>query len=195
MAEAAQSIAERQGAILAELSELGLSLARDLQARALRAEDDSAARDLALAFHAVARTLRQTLALETRLAREHAADLRQHELDEDRRRPMRVLDRKSLIRNAVSPLIWNESEEEGDSDGLFDDLEEYLHQAACSPTFLEDPIEPYIAKIRTALGLPANDDADADAAEDPPLERAHRLPARPFHPCHPGKRAALVRDP
>lgn len=52
---------ERQERILAELSELGLALARDLQARALAADDAAEATELGLAFHRVARSVRLRL--------------------------------------------------------------------------------------------------------------------------------------
>jgi len=50
--------------ILAELSELGLALARDLQACALAADEASDKADLSLAFQRTSRSVRQTLALE-----------------------------------------------------------------------------------------------------------------------------------
>ena len=58
---------EKQEALLGELADLGMSLARDLHARALAASDDAVACDLALAFHRISRSLRQTLALQSRL--------------------------------------------------------------------------------------------------------------------------------
>src|ERR1700761_3531589 len=60
---------ERQDAVLAELSELGLTLARDLHARALAAETPVEAEKLALAFPRVSRGVRQTCALELKLER------------------------------------------------------------------------------------------------------------------------------
>src|SRR5215218_9053697 len=64
---------ERQDRILGELSELGLALARDLQARALAAETVAEAADLGLAFQRVALSVRQALALEAKLERDRQA--------------------------------------------------------------------------------------------------------------------------
>src|ERR1700761_5768781 len=64
---------ERQDAVLAELSELGLTLARDLHARALASETVQEAEKLSLAFQRVSRGVRQTFALELKLDRARKA--------------------------------------------------------------------------------------------------------------------------
>jgi ABC-type enterochelin transport system substrate-binding protein len=68
MADAARR--ERQDAVLAELSELGPTLARELHARALAAETPQDAEKLALAFQRVSRGVRQTFALELKFERD-----------------------------------------------------------------------------------------------------------------------------
>ncbi|HVI30674.1 hypothetical protein, partial [Phenylobacterium sp.] len=60
---------DRHSAMLAELAAMSLTLARDLQNRALEAETPEEAAKLAAAFHRVARGLRQTLALELKVIR------------------------------------------------------------------------------------------------------------------------------
>src|SRR5690349_3387401 len=111
-------MAERHGRVLAELSELGLGLARDLQARALAAEDVKTAADLGLAFHRIARSVRQTLALEARLerdreraAREAAQAAAEAAAAEPRRTP-RVARRLVEVRAAVERVICAETEGE-----------------------------------------------------------------------------------
>ena len=60
MCEAPKEMVERQGRMLAELSELGMSLARRTHERAMQAEDPDKAERLALAFHRLSRSVRQT---------------------------------------------------------------------------------------------------------------------------------------
>ncbi|WP_334165496.1 hypothetical protein, partial [Phenylobacterium sp.] len=60
---------DRHSAMLAELAAMSLTLARDLQNRALEADTPAEAAKLAAAFQRVARGLRQTLALELKVIR------------------------------------------------------------------------------------------------------------------------------
>lgn len=63
------SAQDRHSAMLAELAAMSLTLARDLQNRALEADTPADAAKLAAAFHRVSRGLRQTLALELKVIR------------------------------------------------------------------------------------------------------------------------------
>src|SRR5437588_328968 len=68
--------------ITGRLAELGMALAEDLQAAALAAEEPAQKAALADGFHKLSRSVRQSLALEARLAREAQ---RAHRDAEDRR--------------------------------------------------------------------------------------------------------------
>ena len=60
---------ERHLHMLAELAEIGMDLAREVRRQALdTSEDAPSAADLALTFSRIARAVRQTVALESRLA-------------------------------------------------------------------------------------------------------------------------------
>ncbi|WP_374470565.1 hypothetical protein [Phenylobacterium sp.] len=112
---------DRHSAVLAELAAMSLTLARDLQNRALEAESVADATRLAAAFQQVSRGLRQTLALELKviryrdeLAREAAA------ADEECAAVERMLAenhaeavrrRGEQIRSRVSHAIWFEEED------------------------------------------------------------------------------------
>jgi hypothetical protein len=156
--------AERRDGLLTRLADLGMSLAEDLHARALAAKDDKSANDLALAFHRISRSVRQTLALEARFerdaklaAREEARQLASETLD-------RVQKKRSQIRRAISRDVW--SEYEGDeAEALLDDLDAWVFEASEDDGFLDDPAETLIARIRENLGLAAND-AEARAEPD-----------------------------
>ena len=93
----ATDIAERHAQVLAELAELGLGVARRLAELALTAETPKEAADLGVAFHRVSRSVRQTLALDAKLARDHlrlGAEVRE-EAQADRR--VRLERRKGQI--------------------------------------------------------------------------------------------------
>jgi hypothetical protein len=146
---------ERHSRVLAELSELGLSLARDLHARALAAEDLSEAAGLSLAFHRISRSVRQSLALEARLVRE-----RERRADAERAQAAEGTSalrhaRKARVRAAVERLVWTETEDEDEAERLIEDLGNLLDEEALAPAFLEGSVEVQIERIRRALGLAA----------------------------------------
>jgi hypothetical protein len=148
----APEMAERHGRVLTELAELGLGLARRLAARAEASQDDAAAEALALAFHRVSRSVRLTLALESRLAGERRQGLR-----EDRVLTARAVEaRKDQVRAALTRAVQAERETD-DAERLLDELDERLDEDALFDRFLAGPVEACIARIRADLGLPAND--------------------------------------
>ncbi|MBJ7413261.1 MAG: hypothetical protein JHD15_23285, partial [Phenylobacterium sp.] len=61
---------ERHGRVLAELAEVGMTMVRRLSEAMLQARDPQTQAQLGLAFHRASRAVRQTLALEFRLAQE-----------------------------------------------------------------------------------------------------------------------------
>ncbi|MDB5419796.1 MAG: hypothetical protein JWP50_3215, partial [Phenylobacterium sp.] len=122
---------ERHGRILAELAELGLGSARDLQQRQLAAETPKDAAVLASALHRISRSVRQCLALEARLER----DARRQEI-EDRddvraETERRVGKRRDRIKAAVERLVWTEYED-SEANVLVDDLDMLLDQEELS---------------------------------------------------------------
>jgi hypothetical protein len=149
----ASDMAERHGRILAELSELGLGLARDLQQRALAAETPEAAADLAAGFHRISRSIRQTLALEARLERERRRRAQEDESEALRQRPQRAEQRAAEVRKAVERLIWTEAESEERAEELLADLDDYLAWEITSETFLAEPLEAYVARVCEELGI------------------------------------------
>lgn len=151
----------RHGRILAELSELGLALARDFQARALATVDDTAAAGLGLAFHRAARSVRQSVALEARLERDRRRDDREAKAFAARDTQDRVLKRKAQARAAVTRLIWTEAEGE-EAEALLEDLEDRLSEVALDDDFSRGPLETDITRLSADLGLcPADPDAQA----------------------------------
>jgi hypothetical protein len=167
---------ERQGRVLADLAELGLELARDLKARALAAGTREDAEGLALAFHRMSRSVRLTLALESRLVRER------HEAVKVRRGEVAraVQARKAQVQAALARQVYDERESD-EAERLLDELDERLEEAGLYEAFAEGPVEACIARLRADLGLAANDQSLLPSREKvaakPPDEGAHRLSA------------------
>lgn len=147
---------ERQDRILAELSELGLVLARDLQACALAADEISDKADLSLAFHRTSRSVRQTLALEARLERDRRTAEREDHQARQHAESVCAGRRKAQVKLAVERLIWSEFEE-SEAEILLGDLDDHLERDTLSGAFAGDePVEIHIARLCQELGVTAS---------------------------------------
>ena len=157
----------RQDRTLAELSELGLELARGLQVWALAAETAGEAQALSLAFHRTSRSVRQTIALEAKLDRDRRGQDRDDRRAAEQRDGARTVRRRQQLRLAVERAIWTEVE--GDvAEHLVDHLDDLLEEDALDDGFLEGPVEAQIARLRADLGLPA--EAPTDVTLPPALD-------------------------
>ena len=145
---------ERQDRILAELSELGLTLARGLHGRALAAETAEEAQALSLAFHRISRSVRQSIALEAKLDRERRRQDHDERREATRRDEASATRRKAQVRLTVERAIWTEAEGL-EAERLLDDLDDLLEEGALGDGFLDEPVEALIARIQDDLGLVA----------------------------------------
>ena len=143
--DTASDTSELHARDLAELTALGMALARDLQAAALAAEEAEEKAGLAAAFHRVARTVRQSMALQARLAREA-----RREVIEIEREAAAV--RKAQVRARVRNMVWNEAEP-CDCPALLDDLDDRLSDAEHRPGFAGEALDAAVARLRGELGL------------------------------------------
>jgi hypothetical protein len=164
----------RQGMILQELAGLGMALARDLQARALAAESNEEAVKLAGAFHRVARAVRQTLALEPRLVRDHTRNRREAEVETARETAERTERKKARLKLTLERLVWSEVESV-EAERLVDDLDELIEAAALADGFDDEPFEALVETIRAGLGLAAAAVYSLDGKSVPP----HAAPEAP----------------
>jgi hypothetical protein len=175
---------ERQDRILAELSELGLTLARGLHGRALAAETAEEAQALSLAFHRISRSVRQTIALETKLDRERSRQDSDDRREAARRNEASATRRKAQVRLAVERAIWTEAEGL-EAERLLDELDDVLEEGALSDGFLDDPVA-LIARIQDDLGLAAANVRPRPAGgvheQGIPPDAAETWPADPV-PC------------
>jgi D-serine deaminase-like pyridoxal phosphate-dependent protein len=159
----------RAEAMLGELAELGLMVAKELAVRVRESEDVDQTVALAGAFQKVSRVVRLTLALDFKLerdaAREAQAEAQQAEAEAAQLRqaeavrapppvPNATEVRKTRVSNLLTQLLWNESE--GDSeefDILLEDLSARLDEAARSPDFETTPIETLARRIAADMGV------------------------------------------
>jgi hypothetical protein len=164
-------MAERHRLMLGELAELSLSLARRLHGQALAAETPAEAERTALSFHRISRSLRQTLALEARLARDHARAGVEAERRAEETRQARTDARRRQVQGAVEGLIWTEVER-SDSHEALRRLKLVLDVEAEETGFIEAPLDVLVAGVCQGIGLPVAwsgpvdlGDFDPDAAE------------------------------
>jgi hypothetical protein len=166
----------RTEAMLGELAELSLGVARELATRVRESEDAGETVALAGAFQKMSRVVRLTLALDAKLEREAARDAaadaelaRQTqaaaEVDAALRRagfpgaaasssPDPLAARKARVRGLMNRLLWTESEgEEEDYEVLVEDLNARLDEAALSPDFETLPIEALARRVIADMGL------------------------------------------
>ena len=207
-ADPARDRAERHLRTLQELAEIGMGLAREVarQASDQTAETPSAP-DFALAFSRIARAVRQTVALEARLAegRQTGETGRAALAVSDRWRSAR---RRRQVKELVGEIIEAEATE-FDAERLYDDLDDRMEEGDEDADFADRPIGELVARICRDLGVTpdwslfedddwaiaerrernegspyaaagAADDRQDDAPSDPPWP-AHDPPGKASH--------------
>lgn len=168
-------MAERHGRVLAELTELGLSLARALHDKAVTAEDPKLANDYALAFQRVSRSVRQSMALEAKLERDRrraAAEARDYPVsraaEQARELARAVFVRKAEVRSRLRSELWDEYENLDDA-AVEATIAGDIEREAALETFLAEPageqVERLLAALRAVLDASAAG-ADAPACAD-----------------------------
>jgi hypothetical protein len=166
MSNSAQEMADRHSRMLADLAELTLTAARDLQVRLVKAETPSEAAELGLAFQRVSRSLRQTLLLEGKLAREHRAGDREEAAAAQKAREAGLRERKDRLRSAVTREIAEACESLEEAEDFATSLEQMLDGYVLDPEFADASLDELAEVICQDLGLPALAD-EPDAAEGP----------------------------
>jgi hypothetical protein len=164
--QSATDMAETHAAILGELAQFGLDLARKLHGQGMAAETPEETAELARAFHSVARTVRQTLALEARLMRDAKRQEREDRNEAEGRERLEAYAaeqaahapyaaRKSRIVAVIDRILATEYEDEDEAERLSDEIADRLGEDACVAGFLDQPIDEQIAGLCRDFGLPA----------------------------------------
>ncbi len=165
----ASIIPDRDEAMLAELAEMDLSLARKLHACALAAEDPQVVSDLARGYQRVARSLRQTLALTAQLKRDRMAEAVENPPPRPRLDPVHVLKRCDDVRVAVRRIIWDEQEGEH-ADYLHDLVDDRLAHWAHTDAVGHRDLDGDIAAMCLDFSLTAKGAAAWRDLPDPEFE-------------------------
>jgi hypothetical protein len=184
----------RAEAMLGELAELSLMVARELAVRLRESEDVDETVALAGAFHKATRVVRLTLALDAKLERDAARDAAaeaqaalQIQAETERRADARaraaaalepadpVEARKDRVRGLLKRLLWNESEgDDEDYEVLVEDLDARLDEAALSADFATLPIETLARRVIADMGL--SGELTLSVCEAPAGDGAERRP-------------------
>ena len=159
-----ESRAERHLRLLQELAEIGMDIARAVRAEAV-AEDDPAERapsrfggaEFGLVYSRIARAVRQTLALEARIAEDIDKARVEHERCRVDVAQLVFQQRQEDIRDFVAQAIEAEAVErhtpDGDVERLLDDLDERLEDGNYDDALADAPIAELVARICDDLGV------------------------------------------
>jgi ribosomal protein S9 len=161
--QSATDMAETHAAVLGQLAQFGLDLARKLHGQGMAAETPEETAELAKAFHSVARTVRQTLALEARLMRDAKRQEREDRTEAEGRQRLEAdaaeqaahapyAARKSRIVSVIDRILATEYEDEAER--LSDEIADRLGEDARDAGFLDQPIDEQIAGLCRDFGLP-----------------------------------------
>ncbi|WP_293352149.1 hypothetical protein, partial [Phenylobacterium sp.] len=113
---------------------------------------------LVKAFHTISRSVRQTVALEARLARQQALDAREAErvaAATPPRKPSGVeLSRRiDTVRDAVTRVIWHETETDDTIAWLEEMMDEAIAEGCLRDDFCAEPLDDHIARLCQEMGL------------------------------------------
>ena len=154
--ETDEARAERHLAVLKELTEIGLKLARAVCAQATgEAAPDAPAivsTDLGLTASRIARAIRQTVALEAKLIEDRRAGQTKRAAELAQETKVRAWLRKSKVQDIVERAI--EAQESGtEAERLLSDLTERLMDPDDEALFADRPLPDLVARICRDLGI------------------------------------------
>src|SRR3990167_4933397 len=169
------AMAQRHSSNLAELAEIGMLMARDLRNDLETPETKAGA---VARFPAIARTVRQCVALEAKLCRDQVRQDREQAEDDARQLKQRLRRRKAEVRLHMERVIcetFPDCGDEANDEALIrlEDLRDRLADALLAPDFADRPFHEVVAALHAALGLPPPDAlAEGEAVTDPPAGHA-----------------------
>lgn len=149
-----QEIAEKHARILGEIAAFGLDLARKLHDQAMAAEEPQVTADLAKAFHAVSRTLRQTMLLEARVVSDGEGLARQARAAAEAAACAPVEARVARISQVIGRITEAAYDDTDEGDRIYEEVTDRLEEDKLEPGFLDQPIDAQIERLCKAFGLP-----------------------------------------
>ena len=109
--------------------------------------------------------MRQTIALEMKLARDRKALAREDGVDAAGARAARIKQRRLRLRSTVRHMLWTEVESD-EAELLVDQLDDFLSEGALDDTFADAPFDDQVVSLRAALGLPPAPPDEGDDGGD-----------------------------
>jgi len=150
----AADIAAEMDPGLKALFQAGLELSLQLQADAMCADSAEERSKLALSFHRMSRSVRQTAALRMKIAREAERSGREASAEVVRLETVRLAKRRRHVKAEVESLIWSEAEADETEQHLRSELEDLLEiESQDEDTFLGEPAEAQIQRLAHRIGL------------------------------------------
>jgi hypothetical protein len=160
----------RRGAVLAELAEIGMAMARGLRDEMEAAETPETKARAMAGFTKIARTVRQCVALEARLERDAARAAVEAQAREDGHLQRRIRRRKAHVTRWIQRAICNDAQDDDEGDDLaaerMEDLRERLDENLLDADFADRPLGEVVALLCADLGLDP-DRILGDKGEDP----------------------------
>lgn len=178
----ALNITEEEAQGLTELAQHDLALARDFARRAMAAEDNDEANELARSYQRAARSYRQTLAAKARLKRDLAVAAKTQAAT-PRPKPggSAVARRIGELRTALIRLAWTEAERpevEGETVDFAtaaqalgwyrEEIEGNISEACFKDDFCNAPLDDRVAGMALELGFRSDEIAHWRELPDPP---------------------------
>jgi hypothetical protein len=166
---------ERHLRMLQELAEIGMDLARAVRRQALEqaaaepagidqtstieraGTTERVGGDLGLVFSRIARAVRQTVALESKIEEERRARDQRAEAEQAQRAATIARERKARQKARVKRIVEQAIDAEADGsdrEDLLGDLDERLEDADLDADLAERPIGEIVARICRDLGIP-----------------------------------------
>ena len=151
-ADNATPIADPDEQMLARLAALDLAAAEKAHGKLMAAEEAGEIAELGRTYQRLARSLRQTLALKARLAREREMAANQPKPPRSGPGAHATVKRMRELRLGVVRVIWDEQERE-DALDLEDALDGLIARDSFEDDFAAEPLDDHVARICLELGL------------------------------------------
>jgi len=175
----AADMASREEAMLARLAELDLAAAEKAHGKLMAAEESAEIAEMSRAYQRMSRSLRQTLALKARLARQREAAAATADGPEVSRPPSRFAHltpkvRAHIDRAAATVMAFIERETEADDFAHVGETEVYeiLMDLARDEDFLHTPAEHLLDQVMDILDPPPEEPDELEASTDLPSPTA-----------------------
>ena len=172
--DAPASILDPDELMLARLAAMDMAAAQEAHARFMDAKDQAESDRAGRTYQKMARSLRQTLMLKARLAREARRAGREEAQAQARDDRERVTVRKDRLKTAVEALAWRETEALSDDEHMdfHERLDALVDEEAFAEAFLTEDIGDQAARVIGRLGLQVTSEGEVvragEGAPPPP---------------------------